>query len=64
MVTHDLHAARLMCSRMLVLRQGAVEEEGPSAELFAQPRADYTRELLAAMLSVDPGSRTGKGSTS
>jgi len=64
MVTHDLHAARLMCARMLVLRRGAVVEEGASAELFAQPRSDYTRELLAAMLSVDPAARPGSDSVS
>ena len=64
MVTHDLHAARLMCARMLVLRRGAVVEEGASAELFAQPRSDYTRELLAAMLSVDPAARPGSESVS
>jgi len=63
MVTHDLHAARLMCTRLLVLRQGAVVEGGLSAELFAQPRSDYTRELLAAMLSVG-AVRTGRDSTS
>jgi ABC-type glutathione transport system ATPase component len=64
MVTHDLHAARLMCDRMLVLRRGAVVEEGASAELFARPRSDYARELLAAMLSVDPAARTGNASVS
>lgn len=53
-VTHDLHAARLLCDQTLVLRQGAVVEQGATARLFAQPAADYTRALLDAMLSVDP----------
>ena len=53
-VTHDLHAARLLCDHTLVLRQGAVVEQGETARLFAQPSADYTRALLDAMLSVDP----------
>jgi ABC-type glutathione transport system ATPase component len=53
-VTHDLHAARLLCDNTLVLRQGAVVEQGATTRLFAQPRADYTRALLDAMLSVDP----------
>lgn len=62
LVTHDLHTARLLCERMLVLRQGLVVEQGPAAELFARPTADYTRSLLDAMLSVDPA-RAGSGST-
>jgi ABC-type glutathione transport system ATPase component len=54
LVTHDLHAARFLCERTLVLRRGVVVEQGGTAQLFAQPAADYTRELLASMLSVDP----------
>lgn len=56
LVTHDLHAARLLCERTLVLRRGVVVEHGATAQLFAQPATDYTRELLASMLSVDPES--------
>jgi ABC-type glutathione transport system ATPase component len=54
LVTHDLHAARFLCERTLVLRHGTVVEQGATAQLFAQPGADYTRELLASMLSVEP----------
>jgi peptide/nickel transport system ATP-binding protein len=54
LVTHDLHAARFLCERTLVLRRGVVVEQGGTAQLFAQPAADYTRDLLASMLSVDP----------
>jgi ABC-type dipeptide/oligopeptide/nickel transport system ATPase subunit len=53
LVTHDLHAARILCEQTLVLRQGRVVEQGATTQLFAQPGADYTRELLASMLSVD-----------
>jgi ABC-type glutathione transport system ATPase component len=56
LVTHDLHAARLLCERTLVLRRGAVVEQGATAQLFARPEAPYTRELLASMLSVDADS--------
>jgi ABC-type glutathione transport system ATPase component len=57
LVTHDLHAARLLCERTLVLRRGAVVEQGATAELFANPAADYTRVLLDSMLSVEPETR-------
>jgi oligopeptide transport system ATP-binding protein len=57
LVTHDLHAARLLCERTLVLCQGAVVEQGATAALFANPAAHYTRALLASMLSVEPEAR-------
>jgi ABC-type glutathione transport system ATPase component len=60
LVTHDLHAARFLCERTLVLRRGAVVEQGVTTQLFARPAADYTRELLASMLSVDPGGRASR----
>ncbi|HXC61015.1 MAG TPA: ABC transporter ATP-binding protein [Steroidobacteraceae bacterium] len=63
LVTHDLHAARFLCARTLVLRQGEVVEQGATEALFAQPAAAYTRELLGSMLSVDPA-RGATGSIS
>ena len=60
LVTHDLHAARLLCERTLVLRRGSVVEQGPTAQLFANPTADYTRVLLESMLSVESEARTSR----
>ena len=47
-ISHDLRAVAALCTRVLVVRQGAVIEQGPSAEVFATPRAEYTRQLIAA----------------
>ncbi|MGQ0677280.1 MAG: ABC transporter ATP-binding protein [Rhodospirillales bacterium] len=47
-ITHDLRVAARVCDRVVVMRGGAVVEEGPTAELFARPKQDYTRTLLAA----------------
>jgi peptide/nickel transport system ATP-binding protein len=63
LVTHDLHAARLLCDQTLVLRQGAVVEQGVTARVLTNPAADYTRALVGAMLSVDPA-RVGSRSVS
>lgn len=59
-VSHDLNVVRMMCERTIVLQQGKVVEEGPSAALFRAPRADYTRRLLAAIPHFDPGA-AGRG---
>ncbi|TKA97139.1 ABC transporter ATP-binding protein [Cereibacter changlensis] len=48
-ITHDLRVASRICDRIAVMRQGRIVEQGPAAELFADPREDYTRELLSAV---------------
>ncbi|WP_323991236.1 ATP-binding cassette domain-containing protein [Nguyenibacter sp. L1] len=47
-ITHDLAVVRVLCDRALVLRRGEVVEAAETATLFAAPRHDDTRELLAA----------------
>jgi ABC-type dipeptide/oligopeptide/nickel transport system ATPase component len=51
-ITHDLHVAAQICDRLAVMRRGKIVETGPTADLFANPRHDYTRQLLGAI----PGS--------
>jgi len=48
---------RTLCDRVMVLRQGRIVEEGPCAGVFADPREEYTRDLLAAipLPVVEPG---------
>jgi peptide/nickel transport system ATP-binding protein len=47
-ITHDLRVAAQLCDRVIVMHQGHIVEEGPTAELYAHPQHDYTRRLLAA----------------
>ena len=48
-ITHDLRVAATICDRIAVMHRGAVVEMRPTAELFASPQHDYTRNLLAAV---------------
>ncbi len=48
-ISHDLSVIRRLCSRIVVLHQGEIVEQAASADLFAAPKAAYTRELLAAI---------------
>ncbi len=47
-ITHDLGIVRRFADRVYVMRQGEVVEQGRTEIIFAAPRHDYTRMLLAA----------------
>jgi microcin C transport system ATP-binding protein len=47
-ISHDLRVVRALAHRVMVMRDGDVVEQGPAAEVFAAPRSDYTRALMAA----------------
>jgi ABC-type microcin C transport system duplicated ATPase subunit YejF len=48
-VTHDLAVVSEVASQVLVMNRGRMVESGTTAELFANPREDYTRKLIAAI---------------
>ncbi|MFI6392051.1 dipeptide ABC transporter ATP-binding protein [Nonomuraea sp. NPDC050540] len=47
LVTHDLGIAAARSDRLVVMRDGRVEEGGGTREVLAAPAAAYTRRLLA-----------------
>ena len=47
-ITHDLRVAAQICNRVVVLQSGRVVEHGPLADVFQNPRHEYTRALLQA----------------
>ncbi len=48
-ITHDMGVIWELADRVLVMKNGRLIEEGEVEPLFAAPREDYTRELLAAV---------------
>lgn len=49
LITHDLGVVAQLCNRVAVMYEGKIVEEAPVRDLFAQPRHDYTRHLLASL---------------
>jgi microcin C transport system ATP-binding protein len=52
-ISHDLRVVAALASRLLVMRNGKVVEEGPAGDLFKNPRTDYTRALFAAAFNLE-----------
>lgn len=45
-VSHDLAVVAQLCDEVLVMREGEVVEQGPTAEVIHHPRNPYTRLLV------------------
>lgn len=49
LITHNMGVVADLADRVVVMYQGKIVESAPSVELFANPREDYTKALLAAV---------------
>jgi peptide/nickel transport system ATP-binding protein len=56
-VSHDLNVVRMMCSRIIVLRNGKIVETSDSETIFRKAGDPYTRSLIEAVLNISGGSR-------
>jgi microcin C transport system ATP-binding protein len=52
-ISHDLRVVAAMASRLLVMRNGKVVEEGDAANIFKSPKTDYTKALFAAAFNLE-----------
>jgi microcin C transport system ATP-binding protein len=52
-ISHDLRVVAAMASKLLVMRYGKMVEEGAAADLFKNPKSDYTRALFAAAFKLE-----------
>jgi peptide/nickel transport system ATP-binding protein len=48
-VSHDLNVVQLLCDRVIVMRSGQIVEQGRTKDVLVEPKAEYTRDLLAAI---------------
>jgi peptide/nickel transport system ATP-binding protein len=48
-ISHDLSVVKFMSDRMVVMQMGKVVEMGLADEIYANPKTEYTKELIAAI---------------
>jgi peptide/nickel transport system ATP-binding protein len=48
-ISHDLSVVKFMSDMMAVMNGGRIVEFGPSEDVYARPRDEYTRRLIAAI---------------
>lgn len=51
-VSHDLSVVRLLCDKIMIMKEGQIIERGPTHEIFKNPQHEYTRALLSAIPNV------------
>ena len=47
-ISHDLSVVKFMADMMAVMNDGKIVEFGPSENIYANPREEYTRKLIDA----------------
>ena len=61
LITHNMGVVADLADRVIVMYRGDIVEQAPVRELFAAPKEDYTRELLAAVPHVGQGNSRTQG---
>jgi ABC-type oligopeptide transport system ATPase subunit len=53
-IAHDLAVVRGMSDRIAVMNKGKIVDEGNAEDVYTNPKAEYTKALLAAVPVPDP----------
>jgi D-methionine transport system ATP-binding protein len=53
LISHEMSVIKKICSRVAVMAGGKVVEQGEAFDIFATPREEFTRQLVAHTLNLD-----------
>ena len=56
-ISHDLKVVRALANEVMVMRNGEIVERGEAAEIFDNPKTDYTKALMAAAFDLQTVSK-------
>lgn len=56
-ITHDMGVVSDIADQVVVMRQGSMVETGAVRNILSEPKADYTRQLLASVPGLTPRAR-------
>jgi peptide/nickel transport system ATP-binding protein len=48
-ISHDLSVVRFMSDRLIVMRNGKIEETGDADKIYSFPEKEYTKSLIGAL---------------
>lgn len=51
-ISHDLSVVKHMSDRVVVLKDGVIQEMGPSEEVYKNPTSEYTKQLIASIPGI------------
>ncbi len=60
-ISHDLHLIRKIASRVIVMKDGKIIEQGPTENIFNHPQKDYTKTLINAYNGLNNINNTSNG---
>lgn len=49
-ISHDLKVVYELCSRIIIMKDGRIVEQGKDEEIFFHPKEEYTKKLLSSVL--------------
>ena len=52
-ISHDLKVVRALAGELIVMKDGAIVEQGPAEKIFTAPETAYTRALMAAAFDLE-----------
>lgn len=52
-ISHDLKVVRALANDVIVMQLGKVVEQGPSDQIFDNPKNEYTKSLMAAAFDIE-----------
>lgn len=53
-ISHDLSVVKYMSDRIIVMKEGKIEEMGIAEEIYNEPKSIYTRQLIDSIPKIEP----------